>query len=159
MTAIIGFSAGGPVSLCTVGHGASGMVTYVTCELACYDEQLPGPLGRYELLMTTDSEQLCRRVLTSIGAMSFHARFGPHHTLDLGDNADPESSVAGIVFEEFSRATFDGEPFGILRCIGVTRAELEHAISAGVPSLLRALKSAGVYPDTPLLRSPVLSPQ
>ena len=44
---IVGFSAGGPVSMVSV----PGKAIYVTCELSLYPEQLPSSEGeRYELL-------------------------------------------------------------------------------------------------------------
>lgn len=54
LTGAVGFRAGGPVSLCTVGRRArTSFVAYVSCELATHREQVASSLGRYELLMTT----------------------------------------------------------------------------------------------------------
>src|SRR5687767_9061199 len=84
ITAIVGFDFGGPVSLCTVGYGREQFVTYVTCELAVREEQLPAEFGRYELMISCDNEKWARKILTKIGEMSMESVFEHGHTVDIG---------------------------------------------------------------------------
>jgi hypothetical protein len=157
IVAIVGFDLGGPLNFCTIGRAAGGpFVTYVSCELAVRDGQLPGELGRYELLASCDDEKWVRSILSDIGRMSFDAAFGPGHTLDIGPWVEPSDAIQGVVFEKAATAKIDGTPYGILRCIGVTRPELVFAQRSGVPKLLRRLAAAGMYPHTAVSRKSVV---
>jgi hypothetical protein len=53
-----------------------------------------------------------------------------------------------VVLEKQCSATIDGRLYGILRVIGLTRAEMVYKRSHGLPALLRLLKQSGVYPHT-----------
>jgi hypothetical protein len=83
LTAIVGFDAGGPISLRTVGDRRKDFVTYVTCELAVREDQIPSETGRYELLTTCDDETWAREILTHVGQMTIESAFGHGHTLDI----------------------------------------------------------------------------
>ncbi len=158
LTGIVGFDAGGPVSLCTAGWtDGSGVVTYVTCELACRKAQFPSPLGRYELLTVCDDPDWAQTVLTGIGQMSLHTAFGPGHTLDLAPWVGAGAPIQGVIFEEYLRTSVPAPRFGvlprrrpaaILRVYGVRRQELEFAIAHGVPALRARLEAAAEYPIT-----------
>src|SRR5262245_7468527 len=68
IVAIIGFDGGGPLNFCTIGCERSGpCITYVSCELAVRDEQIPCEFGRYELLSTCDDEKWVRSIVSDIG--------------------------------------------------------------------------------------------
>ena len=86
-TGIVGFSAGGPVSVVSV----PGQAVYVTCELSLYQEQVPSSEGeRYELLCrlpVTESE--AQSLLTALGNLSMEAELGHGHTIDV-------SGVSGL---------------------------------------------------------------
>jgi hypothetical protein len=150
--AIIGFDCGGPVTLCTVGHGREQFVTYVTCELSVCDEQKPARFGRYEVMMTCDDEQWAHNILTKLGQMSLEGAFGHGHTIDIGPVAGPDCPVQGLVVEEFARVTIDGKPYGILYFHGVTRPELEFAMESGTDALLERFRECGIYPRTSVHR-------
>ena len=158
LMAIIGFAAGGPVNLSTVGRKrGEEFVTYVSCELACYEDQKPSSEGPFELLMTCNDEDWAITALTAAGEMSLAARLDHGHSLDLGPRLDEDSRLQGIVFERFSVSTIGGLKYGILRAIGVTRAELEWCRKNSVARLIQELKRAGVYPRTDVRRHSVLS--
>jgi hypothetical protein len=150
LMAIVGFQAGGPVSLCTVGREKQPFATYVSCELACYRGQQPSTDGPFELLITCNDEGWARRVLTSLGQLSFDAVLGHGHTIDLGKSEEEEGggTLEGVVLERFSASEFRGHPYCILRVIGVTRPEMEWAQAHSVEELVQRLKGAGVYPNT-----------
>jgi len=155
--AIAGFDAGGPLNFCTFGRERGDrFITYVSCELAIRSEQRPGETGRYELLVTCDDERWVRAIVTDIGRMSLEVAFGHRHTLDIGPWADPDEPLQAVVFETASTAVIDGAQYGILRCIGITRPELEYAHTQGTAKLLTHLKNAGVYPHTERRRQSVL---
>ncbi len=157
IVAIVGFDAGGPLNFCTIGCGRSGPgITYVSCELAVRDEQIPCEFGRYELLSTCDDEKWVRSIVSDIGRMSWETAFGNGHTMDIGGWVGPGDPVQGVIFEKACRCRIDGVQFGVLRVIGVSRPEMEYAQARGAKALIRKLKAAGIYPSTLIRRSSVL---
>jgi hypothetical protein len=155
LTPIVGFDAGGPLSFCVFERELAGARTYVSCELAARTEQTPSEFGRYELLATSDDEDWVTATLSDIGRESFDVQFGDGHTLDIGAWVPTDAAVQGIVFEAASSSQIDGVHYDVLRCIGVTRPELEYARGVGVPDLLNALRTAGIYPRTITTRDSV----
>jgi hypothetical protein len=153
---VIGFDAGGPLSFCIFEKAIENATTYVSCELAVRSEQKPSEFGRYELLATSDDEEWVRSVLSDIGRESFDAKFGDGHTLDIGAWVSADAPIQAVVLEMASTALIDRVPYGILRCVGVTRSELEFARKKGVRSLLRTLGDAGIYPRTLTERASVV---
>ena len=157
IVAIIGFDAGGPLSFCTIGNSPDAeLVTYVSCELAVRSEQKPASFGRYELLTSCDDEQWVRSTLTQLGWATFDIKFGHRHTLDIGPWTEPEDPIQGLILERESTAKIDGNKYGIMRVIGVTRTELDFAVQHGVPQLIAKLKDSGHYPNTLLSRESVV---
>ncbi len=150
--AIIGFDCGGPIRLSTVGRGKRQFTTFVTCELAYRDEQIPSKLGRYEAMMTCDDEDWARHILTKIGQMSFDSAFGHGHTIDIGQVVEVGCPVQGLVVDEFAQVTIDDAPYALFQFHGVTQSELDFAMEHSTDALLERLKKAGVYPTTSIHR-------
>lgn len=157
IVAIVGFDAGGPLSFCTFSPGnAPDCITYVSCELAVREEQLPSEFGRYELLATCDDEMWVRSVISEIGRMSLDIAFGDSHTLDISPWVGDDAAIQGVVFEKVASVNIEGEPFGVLRVVGVSRAELEHAQEHGVEALVAHLQAVKQYPCTRVQRESTL---
>ena len=157
IVALIGFDAGGPLNFCTIAaERADRFITYVSCELAVRPEQQPSEFGRYELLATCNDERWVRSILTKIGRMSTDVAFGHHHTLDVGGCVQPGDVIQGVVFEEVYETEIDGVNYGVLRCLGITRPEMEYAQEHGPSNLLSLLKRSQVYPCTNVTRKSVL---
>jgi hypothetical protein len=149
LAGIIGFDAGGPLNFSTFRpQTASPCITYVSCELAIREEQHPSEFGRYELLATSDDEDWVRSIVSDIGRMTLETSFGDGHTMDIGPWMDDGDPIQGVVFERVTSMQIAGQPFGILRVIGVTRDELAFAQSHGVDVLMSKLREANVYPCT-----------
>ncbi len=167
LTGVVGFDAGGPISLSTVGRGSGpGVVTYVTCELACRKAQRSSPLGRYELLTICDDQPWAHEILTRIGQMTLHTAFGPGHTLDISPWVGAEATLQGAVFDEYLRSSVPDRHLGfiprnrvaaILSVHGVTRQELDFARARGVPALKVCLEAAGQWPATRVGRCTAVS--
>jgi hypothetical protein len=154
LVAIIGFDAGGPLNFCTFHRARKNRpTTFVSCELAVRPEQRPSQAGRYELLATSSSEIWVRSILSGMGRMSLEARFDHGHTVDIGAWVKPRAPIQGVVLERACSARIEREPYCILRCIGVTRRELEFAQLRGTDELLGRLRAAKIYPETVLRRS------
>jgi len=151
---IIGFSAGGPVSLRTIGRGENP-VTYVSCELVCYADQRPSCVGPFEVLITSNDETWARTVATCIGEISLEAIVDDLHSIDLAPRLDSSTSLQAVLLERFSSSKIAGVSYGILRAIGVTRAELRWCRERSVAELLWKLKEAGVYPVSDVQRESV----
>lgn len=150
--AIIGFDCGGPLSFRTVGGVREQFVTYVSCELAVSTGQKCGDTGPFEVMMSCDDQKWAMNMLTKFGRMSFQEIFEDGHTVDIGEIVGPHCPLQGLVVEEFARILIEGRNYGILRLHGVTRAELEFAMKAGVKRLIENLKEAGIYPRTSIQR-------
>lgn len=147
--AIIGFDCGGPLNFCTVGtEREERAITYITCELAVREEQVPSEFGGYEFLCSCDDEQWVRSNISKLGRMSLRTKFGHGHTVDMGEVVGSDAPIQAVVLEKQCSAIIDGQRYGILRVIGLTRAEMVYKRSRGVPALLRLLKRGGVYPHT-----------
>jgi hypothetical protein len=78
--------------------------------------------------------------------------FEPGDTLDIGQWVSADAPIQGVVFEDAFCAELQGEHCGLLRCIGVTRPELEFAMKHGTPALIARLDRAHVYPHTMIHR-------
>jgi len=157
LMAVVGFDAGGPLNFSTIGRGRGGrFVTYVSCELAVRPEQKPNESGRYELLISCDDEKWVRSIISGVGRMSMAEAFGHHHLLDLGPQVGDDEPIQGLVFEKVCDVVIGEKTFNILRCIGITRAEMEYAEGSGTAELIEKLKQAGVYPHTAIHRKSVL---
>jgi hypothetical protein len=157
MHAIIGFPLGGPLCFHTVGARSGGkFVTYVSCELATYSEQHPAGVGRFELMATCNDEKWVRQNLTAIGNLSLESRLDDQHTIDMGQVVDPGESLQGVFLEAFCSMKVARKKVGILRCVGITRDEMEFAQKVGVSKLTQRLKKAGVYPNTDTGRASVI---
>lgn len=156
LTSVIGFSAGGPVSLNTFGRDSGRrLVTYVTCELTCYSEQRPSSEGPFEVLMTTNDESWARTAATCIGELSLKTELDHLHSVDFGLRMETGQTFKGVVLERFSSCAFAGARYGILRAIGVTRRELEWCVEHSAKELLEKLKTAGLYPVSDMHRNSV----
>ncbi|MCX6923232.1 MAG: suppressor of fused domain protein [Verrucomicrobia bacterium] len=143
------FDAGGALNFLTVGVGrGEPFVIYVTWDLFGHEQQKRGSFGRYELLATCDDDQWCSDVLTKIGRLGLQELFEPGDTLDIGQWVSAAAPIQGVVFEDAFSTELLGEPCGLLRCIGVTRPELEFAMKHGTPALIERLDRAHVYPHT-----------
>ena len=111
ISAIIGFSAGGPVSL----RATNVARLFVTCELSCYEEQRPSAEGlKFEFFSKDDfSGEQARALFTALGALSMDAQLGQNHTVDasLIENA----GVKTVRLHLYSQTTIDGTAYGIYR--------------------------------------------
>lgn len=151
--AIMGFDGGGPLNFSTVGaEDGREFVTYVSCELAVRNEQVPSSQGRFELMCHCNDEGWVRRVLTAIGRMSLEAAFDHGHTVELSKLTVSESSLRGLVIERYAAVIIDDTQYALLRVHGITSEELEFAMSEGSEALFERLKAAGIYPNTDVRR-------
>jgi len=147
------FDAGGDLNFMTVGAGrGESFVTYVSWDLFGHEQQKRGSFGRYELLATCDDELWCCDILTKIGRLTLLELFEPGDTIDIAQWVSTDAPIQGIVFEEAFSAELMGERCGLLRCIGVTRPELEFAMRHGTPALVERLERSHVYPRTMIHR-------
>lgn len=155
--AIIGFDCGGPLSFSTIGAERGDCITtYISCELAVRKEQVPSKLGRYELLCSCNNEKWVRRHITNLGRLSLETELGHGHTVDLGETVGAKAPLQGVVLEKQSSTTIYKRKYGIIRVIGLTRAEMDYKRVHGFPALKRLLKQGGVYPHTLVRRKSVV---
>jgi hypothetical protein len=102
--------------------------------------------------MSGNDEDWIRQVLTDTAEMSLGAAFNDGDTLDIGawvdDDDGPGDSLQGLLFQQEHALDVGGAAVGVLRAIGITRAELEMARAQGGAAVLARLQHAGVYPHT-----------
>jgi hypothetical protein len=111
ITSIIGFSAGGPVSMCK----QSAANLFVTCELSCYSEQqLSTEHLKFELFSVGNfNEQQSRDVFTALGNLSMSASLGDNHTVDI--STVDSAPVEVVRLHRYSDCNIDGRNFGLYR--------------------------------------------
>ena len=116
---IIGFSAGGPVSVSSIANRK----LFVTCELSLYPEQLASAEGfNYELLVRGWlSQSLSRELLTALGDISMRATLGHGHTIDVSGVMPPDS-LGVVQLLEYSRTSIGARSFGIYEVVDATSA-------------------------------------
>ena len=114
MSAVIGFGAGGPVSVAVVDRKP----VYVTCELSLYPEQVPSAEGvRFELLFeSTLNQSDIQNLLTALGRFSFNAQLGDGHTIDISSISPPDGPKL-ISLRHFSSILTPSGSFGIYQVI------------------------------------------
>lgn len=111
ITSIVGFSAGGPVSMCK----QSAADLFVTCELSVYPEQQPSAEGlKFELFSVGSfNEQQARAVFTALGNLSMNAGLGENHTVDI--SAVDGAPVEVVRLHRYSTSNIEGSRFGLYR--------------------------------------------
>lgn len=113
ITSLVGFSAGGPVSICK----QSAADLFVTCELSVYpNQQLSAEGLKFELFSVGSfNEQQARDVFTALGNLSMNASLGDDHTVDI---SSVDGAPVGIVrLCHYSTRNIDGSKFGVYRVI------------------------------------------
>jgi hypothetical protein len=120
MTGIVGFSAGGPVSMCRLGTEH----VYVTRELSLSPEQKLSPQGlRFELLSRLPlSESDTQDLLTNIGALSLEATLGDRHTVDVSA-ISPSPDMKKIRLKLYTSCEIGGAGYGIYEVCNADSAE------------------------------------
>jgi hypothetical protein len=114
LTAVVGFSAGGPVSLCTL----TSKKIYVTCELSLYPQQKPSEEGlKYEFLsIGSFDENICRELFTALGNLSMNEHLGDGHTVDVR-GVLKSSEVARVKLQLFSESKIANGKFGVYEVV------------------------------------------
>ena len=117
ITSIVGFSAGGPVSLSKI----EDKKLYVTCELAAYPEQLPSTEGlKFELFSVgSHSDDWCRTVFSALGGLSFEAQLGDQHTINISGLVEGPEATDTVQLRLFSQTTIGYEQYGLYEVVSV----------------------------------------
>jgi hypothetical protein len=113
LTAIVGFSAGGPVSLSQLAKKN----IYVTCELSLYPQQKASEEGlKFELLSLGAFDAItCRALFTALGRLSMTDALGHDHTVDVQDVV--EARPAQVRLRLFSECEIGGGKFGVYEVV------------------------------------------
>lgn len=156
LTPQVPFSEGGPVNLATIGRERRApFVTYVTCELSCYCNQRPSPVGPFEILLTTNDQGWAQTVLTALGRLSFDDELDQGHSVNVGRIVGPGASLQALIFERFSTTKIGNRHFSILRAIGITRPEMDWVLRFSPVALVKRLKQFGLYPNSDTRRGSI----
>lgn len=156
--AIIGFESGGPPDVLLFRHaqGVKGLF-YVTSDLLFFQAQPKNSLGRYELAICMSAEnKWAGRLLFKLSRATAQEAFDEGHTADITAWVGAECAIKGLLFTKLVSFDFEGESFGVLLGVGITRAELDYALEHDSADLLSRLKAAEVFPVTNLDRVSVV---
>ena len=120
VSAIVGFSAGGPVSLSRIERKN----LHVTCELSLYPEQKTSVEGlKFELLSLGAFDLLtCRALFTAIGNLSMERTLGHDHTIDVRSVLE-SGEPPRVRLSLFSQTEIGGEMFGIYQVVPDTKED------------------------------------
>lgn len=113
-TGIIGFGAGGPVSMVRV----PGKPIYVTCELSLYPDQVPSTEGeRYEFLYRIPlADSQAQSLLTALGKLSMEAELGHGHTIDVS-GVSGAGSLSVVTLDHYSSSRIGQATYGIYEIV------------------------------------------
>ena len=116
ISSIIGFSGGGPVSICQIAQKD----IFVTCELSLYPGQICSTEGfRFELLSLGGiGEDVCIAIFTAIGSLSMDAELGDRHTVDVS-GIEGSNGIKTVGLKKFSMDRIGDEIFGIYEVVPV----------------------------------------
>lgn len=115
ITALVGFSMGGPVSL----SKQSKSDLYVICELSAYPGQKFSTGGlKFELFSVGHfSEDWCRKVFTGLGNLSMNSQLGNGHTIDISDLVDSSEPIKKIALKFFSWFEYEEKRYGLYQVV------------------------------------------
>jgi hypothetical protein len=151
-----GYDAGGLADVVQFRNHINGTI-YATCDLMGRGDQIANGLGTYELAIChRSSEDWGAGIVAPLAYYTLDAQLEVGHTMDLGPSAAKGSRITALMFEDFARFEFMGQPAGVLVGIGITSDELSACHAGQRDRVVKALKSKGVYPFTDLDRRSVL---
>ena len=109
-TGIVGFSAGGPVSIRRIA-GSKG---FVSCELSLYDEQIPSAEHENFEMFTRESltEAQTRALFTALGNLPMDVKLGHGHTVDV-TGVSGVGALTVVRLSHYSSGVIDGRRFGV----------------------------------------------
>jgi hypothetical protein len=113
-TAIIGFSAGGPVSFFKV----AGKPIFATCELSQYPEQVRSVEGlKFEFLVKMRlAESEIYSLFTGLGNLSMQSRLGDGHTIDVS-SLSGVSNLSVVRLRLYSSSRFRLRRYGVYEVV------------------------------------------
>ena len=109
ISSIVGFSAGGPVSLCKV----KDKNIFISCELAAHPDQQKSSEGIKFEFLTEDFESVadCRELMTALGDLSLQATLGDGHSINIAGLTDTNHELVSLRL--FTTLEYDGDKYGI----------------------------------------------
>ncbi len=153
----LGIDRGGAADVVSFSKSLDG-IAYVTSELIGMDNQAPGELGNYELMIChRTASDWGPRVIRLLAHYTLDTPLNPGDTMDIGEVTPEGSTIAAMLFLEYARFKVLGRDAGLLLCIGITQDELDVKAEQGSSVVEQRLKERDVYPYTDLNRQSVFS--
>jgi hypothetical protein len=155
---VVGFEFGGPPDIRRFRQTPDiPGVTYVTSDLLWCEQQPPCSIGRYELAISLPEESpWAEHILFKLAHASLEQTFDVGHTLDITEWVEPDCLIKGLFVTRLLSFRLDGQPYGVLFFVGVTRSELDYSLKHGAGKVAIQLKNAGAFPVTKLVRESVV---
>jgi Suppressor of fused protein (SUFU) len=156
--AIVGFEFGGPPDMLRFRNppGVKG-IFYSTSDLLFFEKQPKSSLGTYEVAICMAKEDdWAEKLLFKLAQATVGEVFEVGDTADITAWVSPACPIKGLIFTKLISFGFEGQHFGTLLCVGITRAELDYAMEHNSEQLLTRLKTVGVFPITDTERSSII---
>ena len=113
LTSIVGFAAGGPVSL----FQNTARSLFATCELSLYPDQCTSVEGlRYEFFAVGLNASASRDLFTALGNLSFNATLGDGHTIDVSQVVEPHVA-SQVQLRLYSQCSLAEGRFGVFQVV------------------------------------------
>jgi hypothetical protein len=151
----LGIDMGGAADVVSFSQKLDG-IAYVTSELIGMDNQAPGDLGNYELMIChRTASDLGPRIIRLLAHYTLETPLNPGDTMDIGEVMPEGSTIVALMFLEYARFKVQERDAGLLLCIGITQEELDVKVEQDSSVVEQRLKERAVYPYTDLNRQSV----
>ena len=152
----LGAEVGGAADILYFRGHLRGIVA-TTAALIGRDDQVPSPLGNYELMICArDDIEWGADLISRLAHYTLTAVIAPGETMDIGFATPAGSTTAALLFLEYARFVIDDRAAGLLLCIGITAGELNACRGGHRAAVEASLKAEGVFPFTDLYRASAL---
>lgn len=153
----LGVDLGGTADVVSFSQNLDG-IAYVTSELIGMDDQAPGELGNYELMICHRTPcDWGPRIIRLLAHYTLDTPLNPGDTMDIGPATPEGSTIGALLFLEYAKFRVLGRAAGLLLCIGITQDELDVKLEQDSSVVEQRLKERDVYPYTDLNRQSVFS--
>ena len=150
--AFMPFELGGTADVVYFNYGEGRLA--VTAELTGSTGQQPSTLGHYELAIAhrDPDEQWGPGLISQLARYTHEAVLEPKQTMDIGPATPPDSTIDGLLFDDFGSFILNGQQCGVLLCIGITKQEKQLCLDGHTERVLNSLRTQGIHPFTDLQR-------
>ena len=148
LTSMMPVYLGGAADVVTFADHVEGFA-YVTAGLVGSDGQKATDLGEYELMICSrEANSWMPSLVSRLSSYTMQTALKAGDTMNIGPAMPADSTIAALLFVPYAEIQVLERDAGVLLCIGITQAELNHCRVNGPTQMLEKLKSDGIFPFT-----------